>query len=667
MAERAGRVGVAPIEVRHLTASYRDASATLIDSGAALHGLVAQAGNLLGRQPPPIPLADIGEELRRDGEQLRGILEFIERTDGIAFQLKSTPSQDLAPTAAHASGWAFHSLARQIASTTSLEELISVVDQITQSDAFAADGVFTTSTVPYELRPLFATAFAIAMDHGWSSADLPMYFAAAIPTYGDPSRDTLHTLATWLASDRSYQPFETSANPFDLPRSEGMFGPVVNAFEADPVLARTFLSDFLFEYSATGSSVLHSHVQTAPRGDHLARTILAAGGGGTDVASQSSFTNDLIGSLNAAGTATSEVFWATWAVHAELALSHDVRTTAPTFGVDRVVPQVVRPHWETLWNDHIGPTVLTFLAGTGKAVTDTYTTFATPLAANATYRDDEVDNGPGNDLGGTFTTRSLAAVVAEINATSDPVQRGRESLTAALDDLAPEGPIASDEFAVIDHGRSISGASTYTVLVPGVVDLSNPSPGFDPTHTTVRDIDRVAIHSAPTASVADNQYAQMIIAGLEEIGVDPDSNLLLVGHSFGADTVLDIAADVDFTERYNLTHVVAAAYDSVPQLAAVAPGIDVLVLQNERDKAITLERFHRFMGQGDESVSINTFSHEVREFDGGLGRDLGHHPDRYIEYLNTTTDPELDRFLASVDEAGFTLAGTKVAIDVSIE
>ena len=164
----------------------------------------------------------------------------------------------------------------------------------------------------------------------------------------------------------------------------------------------------------------------------------------------------------------------------------------------------------------------------------------------------------------------------------------------------------------------------------------------------------------------DNRYAQLVIAGLEEIGVPASSNVLLIGHSFGADTVLDIAADDDFNSTYNLTHVVAAAYDSVPQLAAVPASIDVLVLQNEDDKVITLERFHRAVGQGDESVSINSFAHDVREFDGGLGNDLGHHPDRYIDYLNNTNDADLDQFLAGLDEAGFTAEGTKVAVDVSI-
>ena len=664
-----GRVQIAPIEARHLIASYNRASQTFIEHGSTLDDLVREAASLLDRPPPAVPLVELGQALHDDAEHLTDFLEFVERTDGFPALLDAVPSLCASSACADESSRELLSLARLLTGTESIEEIIDAVDAITNGDAFGPEGAFTTATIARELRPIFATAFAIALDHGWWNADLPLYVAAGVPAYGDPSPETMLSLGHLLTTDRGYQPFETSANPFGLPRDEGLFGPVAHALVENPELARRFIDDLL-----TQEENHAFHRQSAPRSDQLAQLIIAAGSGGPDLQAQTIFANHLIDSLNRREATTSEVFWATWAVHADLALEHNVETTTPTFGVNRAVPEAVRPHWEDLWNDHLGPTVLKFLSGTGRAAQRTYDSFATPLTVNATYNDEVFDPGPGNDPGGTFTTRTLvdaAEAVRVGSITTAPSaetasERGRKAVSQALRDVSPEGPIAADEFAVINHGASADGVSTYSVLLPGVIDLSNPSPGFDPQHASVRDIDEVAIHSAPSASVEDNRYAQLVIAGLEEIGVPASSNVLLIGHSFGADTVLDIAADDDFNSTYNLTHVVAAAYDSVPQLAAVPASIDVLVLQNEDDKVITLERFHRAVGQGDESVSINSFAHDVREFDGGLGNDLGHHPDRYIDYLNNTNDADLDQFLAGLDEAGFTAEGTKVAVDVSI-
>ena len=668
--KQGGRVRIVPAEATQLIASYRQASDAFMDRGGTLENLVIEAANLLGRQPPLVPLNEIGESLRSDADQLSDFLELVERLDGLAVRLDALPNLCLSATCANDTYREFLSFARRLTRSESVDELIEAVDDMTTSGAFGAEGVFTTGTIPRELRPIFATAYAIAMDHGWWNDDLPFYVAAGIPAYGDPNPATALSLAHLLATDRSYQPFETSANPFDLQRSEGMFGPVVSYLEEHPEIARRFISDLLAE-DPTHRAL---HAESAPRSDHVARIILAAGNEGTDVEARTSFANHLIQSLNSGDAISSEVFWATWAVHADLALSHDVQTTTPTFPISRAVPEAIRPHWERLWNSRISPTLLKFLSGSGDTLQKTLVAFATPLLVNATFNDEEFPRGPGNDPGGTFTTRTLFEAAEAVDVRSpttagdgvSPADRGRRVISQALRDVSPEGPIARDEFAIIDHGV-LDGVSTYSVLLPGVIDLSKPSPGFDPVHATVRDIDEVAIHSAPTASVDDNRYAQMVIAGLDVLGVEPRSNVMLVGHSFGADTVLDIAADEQFNSQYNLTHVVAAAYDSVPQLAAVPTSIDVLVLQNESDQAIALERFHRDVGQGDESVSINTFAHEVREFAGGLGSDLGHHPDRYIEYVNNTRDSELDRFFESIEDTGYTTPGATLAVDVSVQ
>jgi hypothetical protein len=83
--------------------------------------------------------------------------------------------------------------------------------------------------------------------------------------------------------------------------------------------------------------------------------------------------------------------------------------------------------------------------------------------------------------------------------------------------------------------------------------------------------------------------------------VQPGSELIIVGHSFGADTALDLAADPEFNsggfnsggvdgrEGFDVTHVVAAGYHSGPQLGHVPSSTRVLVLQNDRDVAVAAE------------------------------------------------------------------------------
>ena len=158
----------------------------------------------------------------------------------------------------------------------------------------------------------------------------------------------------------------------------------------------------------------------------------------------------------------------------------------------------------------------------------------------------------------------------------------------------------------------------------------------------------------------------MVQKALRENGIERDANLMLVGHSFGADTVGDLAANQHFNELYNVTHVVAAAYDSVPQLADIDPSIDVLVLENTNDIAVNVEALNRRLSSADERVSVITFAHEVRQFDGGH-EGHGHHQKNYIEYIDGTSDTELDRYLSSIAETGYGTSGEVIAIDITVD
>lgn len=169
---------------------------------------------------------------------------------------------------------------------------------------------------------------------------------------------------------------------------------------------------------------------------------------------------------------------------------------------------------------------------------------------------------------------------------STPIEQGRNLVLRALADTGDEVQIREDEFELI---RFASGR--YLVVLPGVTDLSEIDVGLNQRHRTVRDVDRFAYASSRSTSVDDNRYAAMVWDGLRAAGVPIGAELMIVGHSYGGDTALDLAADPIFNGAagFAVTHVVAAGYHSTPQLAHVDSRTEVLVLQNYRDAAVIAE------------------------------------------------------------------------------
>lgn len=187
------------------------------------------------------------------------------------------------------------------------------------------------------------------------------------------------------------------------------------------------------------------------------------------------------------------------------------------------------------------------------------------------------------DPGGTYTGDAREPWVLGGAAGTE---LGRELVMRALRDTASSGQIQQDEFQVV---RMADGR--YLVVLPGVTDLRHPGWGLDDHHRTVRDLDQYAFPSSRSADVDDNRYAQMVAEALAIRGVPTGSELVMIGHSFGADTALDLAADTSFNGPggYRVTHVVAAAYWSQPQLEHVPEGTEVLVLQNRSDLPVIAE------------------------------------------------------------------------------
>jgi hypothetical protein len=333
-------------------------------------------------------------------------------------------------------------------------------------------------------------------------------------------------------------------------------------------------------------------------------------------------------------------------------------------------------------------------------------------------------SGVDGDRGGTFgaDVRSPYDLAA-----GDPAELGRQLVMRALQDTGAPGQIRKDEFELVrlSDGR-------YLIALPGVIDLTHFQGGRDGKSNSVRDLDQSALRSSLDTSVGGNAYAQMVWESLLAQGVPAGSQLLIVGHSFGADTALDLAADSAFNgpEGFRVTHVVAAAYDSEPQLNDIPEGTKVLALQNRDDVPVLAEAAEHLYTQpiedGREIVeSVGDFdvrgvaggvlgaawhvaeaaspasklvTHvddvvgELRDgdlgdaaqdavlpipgverrgedqvdvvFDGGFD-DFGHHQDRYVDYLASTSDPLVIGFLGSIG-ASAAVSGTAVAVDVSV-
>ncbi len=295
-------------------------------------------------------------------------------------------------------------------------------------------------------------------------------------------------------------------------------------------------------------------------------------------------------------------------------------------------------------------------------VADVQNRYVTPLAVEQLDRFvaepivDAVAGPPGprsGDPGGRLDTRPAGTFQV---AGASERDRGRAAVIDAFAATADGTRIRSDEFQIIDHGNG-----NYTLVLPGVTDLTDPHAGFDTVDQSVRDTDQVAAVSAGSTGIDGNRYAQMVREHLQRAAVPPGANLMIIGHSFGADTALDLASDSGFNGRdYHVSHVVAAAYYSQPQLPHVRPGTDVLVLQNNKDVPVMAEQ----IGHRPTTPFPGTNGAVVDRFSGGWAG-AGHAQSNYIEHLNSG-EPGLDAYFASVAAAGYAASGPATAVDVSV-
>lgn len=268
------------------------------------------------------------------------------------------------------------------------------------------------------------------------------------------------------------------------------------------------------------------------------------------------------------------------------------------------------------------------------------------------------------DVGGTFDRRSVQPFPG--TEPGPALDRGRSAVSHLLS-ATTGAPLtggalpqaAADEFQLVDHG-----SGRFTVVLGGVIDLSRPTIGLDPDHGSVRDLDVNAFDAAFSRSPHDDRYAAVVAEAVRRAGVPIGSDLLVVGHSYGAGAAVNLASDPVFNgEDYSITHVVATGYHADPWLANVAPETEVLLLKNRRDLVVATESVADRLVI--ESPRRRHHRHgTIRSFDGGLGGG-GHDQRHYVDFVERTHDPEVERFLVAVAHRGYARPGPTVAVDIS--
>lgn len=269
-----------------------------------------------------------------------------------------------------------------------------------------------------------------------------------------------------------------------------------------------------------------------------------------------------------------------------------------------------------------------------------------------------------------------------------PPADGRGAVVAALTALSDGERIAADEIEIraLDNGR-------YVVVLPGVTDLSRGArelvggpwwnvavgllagvrdavsvwTGDEPTTP------RRTVHALPAVLGlgSANPYAGAVVAALERAGVPSGAELMLVGHSYGAYTAVDLATDPAFNAlnalnggapvgyHARVTHVVAAGAELDWRFADLPEATDVLTLNNRWDAVYQVEDLvHR------DRRAVHAGQLEKVFWGGRDG--WGHGERNYSEWVERATDhADLTAWLDRVGER-YAAGGVRVSAEIRL-
>ncbi len=260
---------------------------------------------------------------------------------------------------------------------------------------------------------------------------------------------------------------------------------------------------------------------------------------------------------------------------------------------------------------------------------------------------------------------------------------GRATLVASMGGLVDERRIGPDEIEIraLANGR-------YIIVLPGVTDLTEGLGAFasrlsdegpfgvddglgdarhawaDNDEPTVRKT-RYAYEAALYDDTTVNEYSTAVIVAMRRAGLPIGADVMLVGHSFGGYTAIDLAANRSFngpgtrpgSYHVNVTHVVAAGAEVDWRFDEVSATTHTLVLNNQWDAVYRSEDVLH------DNARPTAPSHLEKIFWGGrVG--VGHDEQNYIDWIRDATDHEdLAGWLAGVDEI-YSSGGIRVSVKV---
>lgn len=242
---------------------------------------------------------------------------------------------------------------------------------------------------------------------------------------------------------------------------------------------------------------------------------------------------------------------------------------------------------------------------------------------------------------------SWAAVNRDLPRLEAPATGAAVILSAAQALHEDHGPAPDEiEIRALDNGR-------YVVVLPGVIDLSQnfETPWGWPkanTFDSARDMnyaERSAMNGSNGSQTGLNAYAFAVKQAMQSAGVPPGADVMIVGHSFGAYTAMELGADRTFNTsdagagyHVNITHVVAMGADTDWRLPDQPAQTHALVLNNVNDLAAQGES-----AIGHDPTSVPAGSMQLSFAGGTAGH--GHAEVNYTDYLKSPS-PQVASWLS---------------------
>ncbi|WP_219688531.1 lipase family protein [Streptomyces anatolicus] len=191
--------------------------------------------------------------------------------------------------------------------------------------------------------------------------------------------------------------------------------------------------------------------------------------------------------------------------------------------------------------------------------------------------------------------------------------RSENDIVRYIDDISALG---NHGLALLRRIRCADGRERYVLLLPGTSFglLRNRGP---------QDL----VGAFDGLLRADTTYTRSVKHLLVRAGLPEGAELMIVGHSLGGITAMNLASDVDFVSTYRLTHVITVG-SPIDTKRAVDPTVRVVSLVNKHDVIPGLD------GRGPASaVSVPDAWLELTWVDETYDYPLSHSPQAYATTL----------------------------------